>query len=193
MALVRLYNRSRADETPQHSLLKRRRALRRVPRILCRAEPGLPAPWSATLDRHRTSSSNTWAPDWGLLQFLGTRSSPKGILTDHSSYSRPLWRHSTRWDNRRTAAIAATISSTDPSTRKKRRTALLYRAPLTKTRPCPGCGSSLAGERQDARFCASSCRREHRRLSRLLSRESDSGYRNLAEYDRRARRRASGV
>src|SRR5918998_5243922 len=40
---------------------------------------------------------------------------------------------------------------------------------------------------------AAACRREHRRLSRLLSGESDSGYRNLAEYHRRARKRASGL
>jgi hypothetical protein len=55
---------------------------------------------------------------------------------------------------------------------------------------CPVCGSPLAGHRADARFCSSSCRREHHRLSRLLRGEGESTYRNLAEYDGRARRRA---
>jgi hypothetical protein len=43
---------------------------------------------------------------------------------------------------------------------------------------CPICGASLEGKRRDARFCGSSCRREHGRLRRLLSGQSDSGYRN---------------
>jgi hypothetical protein len=58
---------------------------------------------------------------------------------------------------------------------------------------CKVCGASLAGKRRHARFCSPACRREHHRLSRLLRGEGDSGYRNLAEYDRRARRRAGGV
>ena len=54
--------------------------------------------------------------------------------------------------------------------------------------PCPLCGAS---RRAEARFrFPPASRREHRRASRLLGGESDSGYRNLSEYDARPRRRA---
>jgi len=55
---------------------------------------------------------------------------------------------------------------------------------------CPICGAALKGKRQDARFCGSACRREHRRLRRLLSGEGDGRYRTLSQYDARAHRRA---
>jgi len=55
---------------------------------------------------------------------------------------------------------------------------------------CPVCGASLADRRADARFCSPACRREHYRLSRLLSGRRDWRYGTLSEYDARVRRRA---
>lgn len=55
---------------------------------------------------------------------------------------------------------------------------------------CEFCGASLEGMRSHARFCGASCRREHYRISALLSGRADSGYPTLAAYLRkRANRR----
>gem|GEM_PF-6160184 len=60
-------------------------------------------------------------------------------------------------------------------------------------RACDYCGSSLEGRRRHARFCGPPCRRAHHRLSALLRGSSVDGYRNLAEYDERPRKRARGA
>ena len=58
---------------------------------------------------------------------------------------------------------------------------------------CPVCGASLAGRRADARLCSAACRREHRRVSRLLSGEGDGRYGTLSQYDARPRGRAQNL
>lgn len=64
---------------------------------------------------------------------------------------------------------------------------------LSPSRRCGFCGQPLEGKRRDALFCGASCRREYHRVARLLSGRSDPPYRNLAEYDGRARKRASSA
>jgi hypothetical protein len=47
-------------------------------------------------------------------------------------------------------------------------------------RCCRLCGGSLAHHRADARFCSDPCRREGRRLARILAGETVDGYPSLA-------------
>jgi hypothetical protein len=61
---------------------------------------------------------------------------------------------------------------------------------LSAPRACLWCGGALVQRRAGARFCGASCRREHNRVSRLLSGQRDGRYANLAAYDERARKRA---
>ena len=61
---------------------------------------------------------------------------------------------------------------------------------LSASRACLWCGAALVQRRAGARFCGASCRREHNRVSRLLSGQRDGRYANLAAYDERARKRA---
>jgi len=61
---------------------------------------------------------------------------------------------------------------------------------LSASRVCLWCGGALVQRRAGARFCGASCRREHNRVSRLLSGQRDGRYANLAAYDGRRRNRA---
>lgn len=58
---------------------------------------------------------------------------------------------------------------------------------------CQFCGASLEGMRSHARFCGASCRREHYRISALLSGRADSGYPTLAVYLRKRAKRRAGA
>ena|ERR1035441_3641872 len=52
---------------------------------------------------------------------------------------------------------------------------------VAQERVCVLCGESLAGKRDDARFCGPKCRTESHRISAILSGESCSPYRSLKE------------
>jgi len=58
---------------------------------------------------------------------------------------------------------------------------------------CQFCDASLDGMRSHAQFCGASCRREHYRISALLSGRADSGYPTLASYLRKRAKRRGGA
>ena len=66
-------------------------------------------------------------------------------------------------------------------------------APSAPNRVCVVCDHPLEGRRRDAITCSPACRRERRRLQRILSGERDGPYGSVAARLAAAHRRANGA